>query len=51
MKYICYKWGPELLGKDSKQVGEVEMISVIIGDLKGATTMPCYTSGDRAQIA
>ena len=50
MKYIANKWGPELLGKDSKQVGEVEMISVVVGDLKGATTMPCYTSGDRNAI-
>ncbi len=51
MKYICYKWGEHLLGKDSAQVGEVEMVAGIISDLKGATTMPCYTSEDKNAIA
>ena len=51
MKYICYKWGEDLLGLDSAQVGEVEMVSGIISELKSATTMPCYVSGDKAAIA
>ena len=50
-KYICYKWGEHLLGKDSSQFGEVEMVAGIISDLKGATTMPCYTNGDKKAIA
>ncbi len=50
-KYICYKWGEHLLGKDSSQYGEVEMVAGIISDLKGATTMPCYTQGDKKGIS
>ena len=50
MKYIAAKYGPDLLGKDPAQIAKVEMVSNVVGDLKGAVTMPCYTSGDRAAI-
>ena len=50
MKYIAAKYGPDLLGKDAAQIAKVEMVSNVVGDLKGAVTMPCYTSGDRAAI-
>ena len=50
MKYICNKNGPELLGKDSQQVGKVEMVASNISELKGAVTMPCYTVGDKSTI-
>ena len=42
MKFICYKYGPHLLGADSKQVGEVEMIFSAIRDIKNLTYEPCY---------
>ena len=48
MKYIAAKHGPQLLGTDPVQIARVEMLAGVIGDLKGAVTMPCYTSGDRA---
>ena len=50
MKYIASKYGPQLLGTTPIEIAQVEMISGVVGDLKGAVTMPCYTSGDRAGI-
>lgn len=50
MKYIAAKYGPQLLGTDPAQIAKVEMVSGVVGDLKGAVTMPCYTSGDRGAI-
>ena len=50
MKYIAAKYGPELLGTDPVQIAKVEMAAGVVGDLKGAVTMPCYTSGDRSAI-
>ena len=49
-KYIAYKYGPHLLGTDPANIAQVEMVSNVVSDLKGAVTMPCYTSGDRAAI-
>ena len=51
MKYISYKYGPELLGKTPAQSAQVEMVAGQISDLKGAVTMPCYTTGDRSTIS
>jgi len=50
MKYIANKYGPQLLGSDPTQIAQVEMVSGVVSDLKGAVTMPCYTSGDRPTI-
>ena len=50
MKYIAYKYGPELLGNSPAKIAQVEMVAGIITDLKGAITMPCYTTGDRITI-
>ena len=50
MKYIANKYGPELLGKNTRQIGQVEMVAGVISDLKGNITMPCYTQGDRVAI-
>ena len=50
MKYISAKYGSELLGLNPQQVSLVEMVSVQVTDLKGALTMPCYTTGDRNGI-
>ena len=50
MKYIAYKYDEKLLGHTPKQVAQVEMVAGIVTDLKGAITMPCYTTGDRATI-
>ena len=50
MKYIAYKYGPELLGATPAEIAQVEMVAGIISDLKGAITMPCYTTGDRVAI-
>ena len=50
MKYIAYKYGPELLGGSPAEIAKVEMVAGIVTDLKGAITMPCYTSGDRNAI-
>ena len=43
MKYIGNKYGPTLLGKTPAEQGQVEMVATAVADLKGATTMPCYT--------
>ena len=51
MKYICNKHGKELLGRDAAEQGQVEMLQSVIADLKGAVTLPCYTTGDRAAIS
>ena len=51
IKYICSKHGPSLLGRTPAEIAHVEMVAGVIGDLKGAVTMPCYTSGDRAAIS
>ena len=50
MKYIAAKWGPQLLGNNAVEIANVEMVSNVIADLKGAVTMPCYTTGDRSAI-
>ena len=50
MKYIANRYGPELLGTTSEQVGQVEMIAGVVSELKGSVTMPCYTTGDRNAI-
>ena len=50
MKFIANKYGPELLGTSPAQIAQVEMVAQIVSDLKGATTMPCYTQGDRQAI-
>ena len=50
MKFIANKYGPQLLGSTPSQIGQVEMIATVVSDLKGATTMPCYTQGDRVGI-
>ena len=50
MKFIANKYGPELLGRTPAQIGRVEMVATIVSDLKGSTTMPCYTQGDRVAI-
>ena len=50
MKYIAHKYGPQLLGGDAATVAQVEMVAGIVGDLKGAVTMPCYTTNDRQSI-
>ena len=50
MKFICNKYGPELLGTSPAQMGKVEMASQTVSDLKGGVTMPCYTQGDRVAI-
>ena len=47
-KYIAGKWGPELLGRDVTERGQVAMIASIVGDVKGGTTQGCYLDGDRA---
>ncbi len=50
MKYIASKFGPQLLGTTPAVTAQVEMISNVVSDLKGAVTMPCYTNGDRSTI-
>ena len=50
MKYIASKFGPQLLGTTPAVMAQVEMISNVVSDLKGAVTMPCYTNGDRPTI-
>ena len=50
MKYIANKYGPQILGKDAAQIGQVEMVAASLSELKGAVTMPCYTTGDRTGI-
>ena len=50
MKYIAMKWDKDLLGKTPAEQGKVEVMVAIIGDLKGAATMPCYTTGSKDQI-
>ena len=49
-KYIADKWTPELLGKDAQTRATVNMIANVIGDLKMAVTMPCYTTGNIEDI-
>ena len=51
MKYICSKYDPSLLGRTPEEVAHVEMMNGVVGDLKGAVTMPSYTTGDRAAIS
>ena len=50
MKYVCHKHDKGLLGRTPKEVALVEMIAGPVGELKGGTTMPCYTTGDMAAI-
>ena len=45
-KYIADKWTPELLGKDAQTRAQVNMVANVIGELKNAVTMGCYTNGD-----
>ena len=51
MKYICYKYGPHLLGANSKQVGEVEMMFTVMIDLKNATIARCYDVTEKKMVA
>ena len=46
--YIADKWMPKLLGADPQQRARINMLAGVIGDLKGAVTMPCYMSTDRS---
>ena len=50
MKYIAHKYGPQLLGGDAATMAQVEMVAGVVGDLKGAVTMPCYTNHEKAGI-
>ena len=52
MKYIAHKWNSEhqLLGTDAACMAQVEMVAGVVGDLKGAVTMPCYTQSDKESI-
>ena len=50
MRYLASKFGPYLLGDTPEEIGRIEMVSTQVTDLKGAVTMPCYTSGDREAI-
>ena len=50
MKYIASKYGTQLLGTTPAQIAQVEMVCGVVSDLRGATTMPCYTTGDRIAI-
>ena len=49
-KYIADKWMPEVLGKTAAEKGQANMLAGVIMELKLGTTMPCYTTGDKAQI-
>ena len=49
-KYLAEKYSPELLGKDLKEKAKVNMVSGVIGDLKGAATRPCYATGEKSDI-
>lgn len=42
-KYLADKYKPDLLGKDFQKRATVNMLAGVIGDIKGATTIPCYT--------
>ena len=50
IKFICSKYGPNLLGRTPEELAHVEMMAGVVGDLKGAVTNPSYTTGDRAAI-
>ena len=50
MRYIANKYGSHILGKDAAQIGQVEMVAASLSELKGAVTIPCYTTGDRTGI-
>jgi len=44
MKYIAHKWKPELLGANSHEYANAEMISFHVGVLKGNVVGPSYSS-------
>merc|ERR1712127_50172 len=49
-KYIADAWKPEVLGKTAADKAHANMLAGVSTDLKMGTTMPCYTTGDKAQI-
>ena len=48
--YIADKWKPELLGKDAQHRGHISMLSNKCIEFKMAVTMPCYMTGDAAEV-
>ena len=50
IRYVCAKYDAKLLGRTAEETANVEMLAGVIGDLKGAVTMPCYMSGDKGVI-
>lgn len=49
-KYLADKYDDKLLGKDAQHRAQVNMIQGIIGDLKMATTMPCYMGDSKEPL-
>ena len=48
-QYIADKWDPTLLGNNPKERAKVMMVGNVIGELKGAVTVPHYTSGSKEE--
>ena len=50
MRHICRKHKPELLGTTQDESAHMDMMENIVGNLKGASTGPCYAGTPRAEI-
>ena len=49
-KYIADKYKPSLLGSSPEERARINMAAGPISELKGKVTMPCYMSGDKAEV-
>lgn len=50
MIYLCHKYAPELLGDNSMQMAEVDMLYSQLKDIKSAITGPCYVGANPDQL-
>lgn len=49
MQYIAKKWRPALLGKNSYEVGRINMLWAHVSKLKEVSTFPCYMGDGNAE--
>jgi len=50
LQYIAKKWRPELLGRNSAEVGRVNMLWAHVLKVKMDTTIPCYTGKSAEEV-
>ena len=50
MYYLANKYDPDLLGRTPAERAKMDMIFSIVSSVKGKVTVPCYSSGNPAEI-